>query len=123
MSFQRHTKEDFLKHGLQELVKKRIYANVCILAAKEALEEGDERAQQALDHYLDERRVINEAIYELKYGGDGPPDQVTHLKPISVTGKSQAKPGAMGLEAILEQIFSVAADIGASAQSTPNREE
>ncbi len=89
MAFDKHTVEDFLKYNEQQLLDKRLLANLIIRVAKEELAEGDDRAPEALKHYLSERKSINGAIKQLRWGGF-PPNQTIILKQLNFGTKAKA---------------------------------
>lgn len=86
MAFEVHTAEDFEKYTIVELKQKRIIANFAIKTAREELDK-DDRAPRALDHYLSERKAINETLRQKLYKG-GPPAQSIGLKPVNMAGQS-----------------------------------
>lgn len=92
VAFPEKTMDDYLRHGVDELVMKRFMANVCIQAAEEALEEdNDPRAPRAIAYYREQRRLINQAIYAHRYGEEGPPDQTIAVKPATFGSKARGK--------------------------------
>jgi hypothetical protein len=87
MTFERHTVDDFLKYDAATLRQKRLFVNFCVKAAKECQEEGDPRAEKALEYYKNERKAINGALQQLLYGDEGPPAQTVKLKPATMQGQ------------------------------------
>ena len=93
IAFPAHTVETFLKYNEQQLRQKRLLANVAIRAARESLEDGDERAPRALEYYLEERRLINEALQRKVHGEEGPPAQEIALKALTMAGAAKRDSG------------------------------
>ena len=89
-AFPAHTVDTFLEYDIDQLVQKRSLANLAIQAAREAQEEGDERAPRALAYYREERRLINQALHVQMYGDNGPPDQGVALKALTMKGAARA---------------------------------
>lgn len=90
VGFQEKTVEDYLKLSPGDLKVRRKFLNVFILKPLQTDPEwmADPRQPKALAYYLEQRRLINQAIQQKTYE-DGPPAQSVQLEALSVTGAAR----------------------------------
>ena len=105
MGFNEYSVEQYEALGVQDLQKLRRFTNVRIYAARQCLDEGDLRAPKALAFYRGERQKMNQALYRLRYGDEGPPDQSVQLKPAMMEGEGKSNAGADAFEVFVRELF------------------
>lgn len=84
--FPEHTVETFLKYSVMELLLKRKFTTAMIIKPLRRNPEwaSDPRQPRALAYYLEERRLINEALRQKR---GAPENQAVGLQPLTMTGK------------------------------------